>query len=117
LTNNAHRHRPRARTTIAAPAATVRNDRNNVIPIHRGGYSITDVAEILAVPSATVCAWARADLIPARKLGRRWVISRAQFDAWLDDLPAAADADFARERQRLDHAANRRRRQHHTRYP
>jgi excisionase family DNA binding protein len=92
------------------PNGTVRNDWNTIVPIQRGGYSVAEVAEILAVPSTTVCAWARADLIPVRRIGRRWVIPRARFDAWLDDLLKATDADFARERRRLDRAANRRRR-------
>jgi excisionase family DNA binding protein len=81
-----------------------------VVPIHRGGYRVAEVAQLLAVPPATVYRWARANLIPARKVGRRWVIPRARFDAWVDDLPAATDADFHRERRRLDRAANRHRR-------
>lgn len=84
-------------------------DAGTVVPIHRGGYSIAEVAATLAVPPATVCAWARAGLIPARKVGRRWVIPRRRFDTWVDELPEATNADIDRERRRHRNRAARRR--------
>jgi excisionase family DNA binding protein len=107
---NATPREPSQAPARRVPNGAAHSGQTNVVPIQRGGYSVAEVAEILAVPSTTVCAWARADLIPVRRIGRRWVIPRARFDAWLDDLLKATDADFARERRRLDRAANRRRR-------
>lgn len=95
--------------TNTTPGNQEGDDAGTVVPIHRGGYSVAEVAASLAVPPATVCAWARAGLIPARKAGRRWVIPRRQFDTWADELPEATDADLDRERRRHRNRAARRR--------
>ncbi|HEX3828053.1 MAG TPA: helix-turn-helix domain-containing protein [Sporichthyaceae bacterium] len=53
-------------------------------------YTVEEVAELLGVARSTAYELVRDGKIPARRLGGRWVISRARFHAWLD-----ADTDDA----------------------
>jgi excisionase family DNA binding protein len=41
----------------------------------------TDVAELLDMPLSTVLEYARRGLLPARKLGRRWIFLRDEIEA------------------------------------
>jgi excisionase family DNA binding protein len=47
-------------------------------------YTVEQAAELLGVARSTAYELVRAGTIPARRLGGRWVISRARFHAWLD---------------------------------
>ena len=49
-------------------------------------YTVTQVARMLSINVGTVYQLLRNGVIPARKLGRRWVISRKRFHKWLDGL-------------------------------
>jgi hypothetical protein len=40
-----------------------------------------DVAELLDMPLSTVLEYARRGLLPARKLGRRWIFIRDEIEA------------------------------------
>jgi Helix-turn-helix domain len=40
-----------------------------------------DVAELLHMPISTVLEYARRGLLPARKLGRRWIFIRDEIEA------------------------------------
>jgi excisionase family DNA binding protein len=40
-----------------------------------------DVAELLHIPISTVLEYARRGLLPARKLGRRWIFIRDEIEA------------------------------------
>jgi excisionase family DNA binding protein len=51
----------------------------------RRTYTVDEVAELLGLARGTAYARVRDGSIPARQMGRRWVISRASFDAWLND--------------------------------
>lgn len=61
---------------------------------------VRDVAELLGLPRSTVHDLARRGLLPARRVGRRWLFVRDQIEAALmplDDAtawrPAARNAD------------------------
>ena len=49
-----------------------------------GPFGVTEAAERIGVARSTAYELVRAGTIPARRLGGRWVISRARFHAWLD---------------------------------
>src|SRR5262249_5428967 len=85
-------------------------DAASVVPIHTGGHSGADAAQILTAPPPTAYACARARPLPPRtgKTGHGWVIARRQLATWTDDLPEATSADVTREHRRLTHAARRR---------
>jgi excisionase family DNA binding protein len=71
----------------------------NVIPLDRerprrysGGqhgdepavYTVPEVARLLRLHLGGVYELLRNGTIPAERLGRRWIISRVRFHAWLD---------------------------------
>jgi excisionase family DNA binding protein len=58
-------------------------------------YTVEEAAELLGVARSTAYELVRDGTIPARRLGGRWVISRARFHAWLD-----SDADDSLKSQR-----------------
>jgi excisionase family DNA binding protein len=47
------------------------------------------VAELLHLPASTVFEYARRGVLPAHKLGRRWVFIRDELDAAVRAAPAA----------------------------
>jgi excisionase family DNA binding protein len=48
------------------------------------------VGELLHLPRSTVLEYARRGLIPAHKLGRRWIFIRDEVDAAVRAAPATA---------------------------
>lgn len=50
-----------------------------------------EVAELLHIPTSTVLEYARRSLLPARKLGRRWIFIRDEIESAVrgeaDNLP------------------------------
>lgn len=66
----------------------------------RAVYTVTEVARLLSLSRGTTYALVRDGTIPARRLGCRWVISRAQFHAWLDGLREEAPGGPARSGQK-----------------
>ena len=55
-------------------------------------YTVTEVAELLRLSLGSTYALVRNGTIPAKKLGNRWVISKARFRAWLDEQDDAGEA-------------------------
>lgn len=49
-------------------------------------YTVAQVARMLSISVGTAYQLLRDGVIPARRLGRRWVISRKRFHEWLDGL-------------------------------
>lgn len=62
---------------------TPREPEHDVPP--RAVYTVEDVAAMLGLARCIAYARVRDGSIPARKIGHRWVISKAAFHAWLDD--------------------------------
>jgi excisionase family DNA binding protein len=48
-------------------------------------YTVSQVARMLNLNLGTVYQLLRGGVIPGKRLGRRWVISRKRFHQWLDD--------------------------------
>lgn len=51
-----------------------------------------EVAELLHLPLSTVLEYARRGLLPARKLGRRWIFLRDEIEAAVRDRSGASRA-------------------------
>jgi excisionase family DNA binding protein len=49
-------------------------------------YTVPHVARMLSINVSTVYQLLRDGAIPAKRLGRRWVIPRKRFHEWLDGL-------------------------------
>ena len=49
-------------------------------------YTAPHVARMLSINVGTVYQLLRDGVIPAKRLGRRWVIPRKRFHEWLDGL-------------------------------
>ena len=47
-------------------------------------YTVDEVAQVLGVSRGIAYEQVRGGEIPARRLGKRWVIPKTQFHAWLD---------------------------------
>lgn len=54
-------------------------------------YTINEVADMLGVSRVTVARWCNSGEIPAYRLGRKWKISKAEFDAWLQERKNAKE--------------------------
>lgn len=55
-------------------------------------YTVDEVAALLGISRGVAYQCVNDGEIPAKRIGRRWVISRATFHAWLnesDNLPEA----------------------------
>ena len=67
-----------------------RFDPNDPISVNdlpgREIYTVVQVARMLSMNLGTVYQLLHADVIPAKRLGRRWVIPRKRFHQWLNGL-------------------------------
>jgi excisionase family DNA binding protein len=54
-------------------------------------YTVDDVATILGLARCIAYALVRDGSIPARRLGHRWVIPKAAFHDWLNDIALARE--------------------------
>lgn len=64
-------------------------------------YTVREVAKLLGISLGSTYTLVRDGTIPATRLGGRWLIPRARFHAWLDDVtepPAATGTDHGRRR-------------------
>ncbi|GGM72064.1 hypothetical protein GCM10012275_48260 [Longimycelium tulufanense] len=50
-------------------------------------YTVAEVAYLLSLSRGVTYRMVREGEIPARRIGRRWVIPRAAFREWLNNLP------------------------------
>lgn len=53
---------------------------------HRATYTVMEVAHLLNLSRGLTYQYLRAGLIPAIRIGRRWLIPRKRFHEWLDGL-------------------------------
>ncbi|MDD7927405.1 helix-turn-helix domain-containing protein [Actinomycetospora chibensis] len=53
-------------------------------------YTVAQVAGLLGVGRGTAYELIRAGKIPAKQIGRRWIVPREAFHTWLTDLEASA---------------------------
>lgn len=53
-------------------------------------YTVREVARLLDLAPGTTYELLRAGEIPGRRVGRRWLISRALFHEWIDASPGRA---------------------------
>jgi excisionase family DNA binding protein len=73
---------------------------NNLIQLGRLGalpgtqdravYTVKEVAQLLSLNVGGTYELLRSGVIPAERLGHRWVIPRRRFHAWLDGVELAA---------------------------
>ncbi len=47
-------------------------------------YTVDEVAALLGIARCVAYQYVRAGVIPAERIGRRWLIPRRRFHAWLD---------------------------------
>jgi excisionase family DNA binding protein len=52
-------------------------------------YTVREAAVALGISAGLAYELVAAGQIPAKRLGRRWVIPRARFHAWLNDQPGS----------------------------
>jgi excisionase family DNA binding protein len=58
--------------------------------VSRLTYTVDEVAYLLSLSRGITYQYIREGVIPAERVGRRWVISRKRLHAWVDGLPAAS---------------------------
>lgn len=63
----------------------------------RAVYTVDEIAHLLTLSRSATYAMVRTGQIPARRLGRRWIIPKTRFHTWLNALPEASLEDVARE--------------------
>jgi excisionase family DNA binding protein len=53
-------------------------------------YTVPEVAALLGIGRCMAYDLVRQGVIPAKRLGRRWIVPRARFNAWLNEQPQGA---------------------------
>ncbi len=53
---------------------------------HRLTYTVVEAAYLLNLSRGLAYQYVREGVIPAERIGRRWVVPRGRFHAWLDGL-------------------------------
>ncbi|MGH3779424.1 MAG: helix-turn-helix domain-containing protein [Pseudonocardiaceae bacterium] len=53
-------------------------------------YTVPEVAARLGIGRCIAYDLVRQGIIPAKRLGRRWIVPRARFNAWLNDQSQGA---------------------------
>ena len=66
-----------------------------------------DVAELLHLPPSTVLEYARRGVIPAHKLGRRWLFIRDEVAAAVRAAPRPASPETVRRRPARERGTSR----------
>jgi excisionase family DNA binding protein len=56
-------------------------------------YNIREVSQMLSISLGGTYQLCRDGKIPALKLGGRWVVPKARFHTWLDNLPIVDSED------------------------
>lgn len=65
----------------------------NLGEYQRATLTVPGLAELLNLSVGTTYQYLRRGEIPARRVGRRWVISRRRIESWLEDVHALAPND------------------------
>jgi excisionase family DNA binding protein len=60
-----------------------KRERTKATAPGRAVYTVREVAELLGIHLGGAYELVRSGAIPAERLGRRWVIPCARFEAWL----------------------------------
>ena len=68
---------------------SVYTGRTPVIDTGRLTYTVDEVAYLLNLSRGVTYQYVREGTIPSERIGRRWVIPRRRFHAWLDGLESA----------------------------
>lgn len=55
-------------------------------------YTVEEAAELLGISRSGAYEAVRAGVIPAERIGRRWVVPRGRLHAWLGEVPLARTA-------------------------
>lgn len=53
-------------------------------------YTVPEIAARLGIGRCMAYDLVRQGIIPAKRLGRRWIVPRARFNAWLNDQSQGA---------------------------
>lgn len=61
-----------------------------VIDTARLTYTVDEVAALLGIGRCVAYQYVRTGVIPAERVGRRWLIPRRRFHAWLDGAEQVA---------------------------
>jgi excisionase family DNA binding protein len=69
--------------------------RTGPAPEERAVYTVKEVAYLLTLSLGNTYELIRDGSIPAYRLGRRWVIPRTRFHAWLDSLTIEAEPEIS----------------------
>jgi len=75
-------HDPKGEPTMTTPSAAT-------IDTKRLTYTVDEVAYLLNLSRGIAYQHVRDGVIPAERVGRRWLIPRKRFHAWLDGQAAA----------------------------
>ena len=57
--------------------------------------SVEETAELLGVHTNTVYTYLASKQIPAKRLGRKWIISRNAITRWLEGTPAVPETHIS----------------------
>ncbi len=49
-------------------------------------YTVDEVAAVLGIGRSVAYQYVRTGVIPAERIGRRWLVSRKRLHAWLDGV-------------------------------
>lgn len=93
MSSNVVPFNPRAATTKPADTATGLVPGALLRMTDRAVYNVREVSQMLSISLGGTYQRCRDGQIPALKLGGRWVIPKARFHAWLDNLPIVDPAN------------------------
>lgn len=62
---------------------------NAVIDTRRLTYTVDEVARLLGLSRGVAYQYVRQGVIPAERIGKRWLIPRKRLHAWLDGQAVA----------------------------
>jgi excisionase family DNA binding protein len=85
-----------ARTTIVGNSGSVGIERGNPMEVRAGTiagratYTVDEVAVLLDLSRGNAYRYVREGVIPAKRIGRRWMVPRKTFHAWLESCEAEA---------------------------
>jgi excisionase family DNA binding protein len=60
---------------------------NAVTSVERAVYSVRELAELLGLAENSVYEYLDNGRIPARKIGKKWIIGREKIHQWLMESP------------------------------
>jgi excisionase family DNA binding protein len=73
--------------------STVDINRPGEISSEAATLTVPQLAKYLKLSLGTTYQYLRQGIIPARRIGRRWVISRRRIDVWLDEVEVVPEPE------------------------